>query len=72
MKIQVSVKTNSHQVGVKKLPDDSYAVAVRARAVDGLANEAVILALAEHFGVPKSRVKIVRGATSKVKWIEIG
>lgn len=44
---------------------------VRERAVDGAANDAVVKLLAAHFGVPKSRVRIVRGHTSRQKLVEI-
>lgn len=46
-------------------------VYVRERAVDGKANEAVIKVLAEHFDVPKSRVVITHGRTSRTKRIQI-
>jgi len=38
---------------------------------DGRANSAVTEMLAEHFGVAKSRIKIVRGVTARDKVIEI-
>ena len=37
----------------------------------GKANDAVIKALAKHFGVAKSQIKIVRGGTARDKVIEI-
>ncbi len=37
----------------------------------GKANAALIELLAAHFGVPKSRISIVRGETEKLKTIEI-
>ena len=46
-------------------------VYVRERAVDGKANEAVIDLLAQHFGVPKSRVVIARGQSSRTKLVKI-
>ena len=46
-------------------------VFVQQRAVDGQANEAVIELLAKHFGVPKSRIEIVRGHTSRVKVVRV-
>lgn len=46
-------------------------VYVRQRAVDGKANEAVVAVLAEHFDVPKSRIVIVRGNTSRHKIIRV-
>jgi len=38
---------------------------------NGRANDAVIKALAEHFGVAKSQIKIVRGLAARDKVIEI-
>lgn len=52
-------------------PDGGLTVFVRERAVDGAANAGVVQALAHHFGVPRSRVEIVRGHASRIKLIEI-
>lgn len=38
---------------------------------NGRANDAVIKALAKHFGVAKSQIKIVRGIAARDKIIEI-
>ena len=38
---------------------------------NGRANDAVIKALAKHFGVAKTQIKIVRGVTARDKIIEI-
>jgi hypothetical protein len=46
-------------------------VYVRERAVDGAANEGVVQALAEHFGVAWRDVRIAAGATARVKTVEI-
>lgn len=46
-------------------------VRVRERAVDGAANEGVVRALADHLGVPKSRVSVVRGHTARVKTVRV-
>jgi len=48
-----------------------FRVRVRERPVDGRANEAVIRAIAEHFDVPPSAVRITSGAASRTKVIEI-
>ncbi len=42
-----------------------------ARAVDGRANQALIEFLAEHFRVPKSRVRITSGLKSRQKRVVI-
>jgi uncharacterized protein YggU (UPF0235/DUF167 family) len=44
---------------------------VQERAVEGKANDAVTKLLAAHLGVPKSRVELVSGATSRVKRFHI-
>ena len=56
---------------VEQNADGSLVVYVREKAVDGKANEAVIKILADHFDVAKTRVKIIRGLSSKTKTIEI-
>lgn len=47
--------------------DGQLTVYVREPAVDGKANAAVIRVLAEHFGVPRSRVELASGAGARVK-----
>lgn len=48
-----------------------FTVFLRERAVDGKANEALARVLAEHFGVAKSRVTIVRGHASRTKVVAV-
>jgi uncharacterized protein len=71
MKLQITVKPNSRKPGVEKLPDGSYRVAVNAPPREGRANEEVIEALADFFGVRKSCVRIVLGSSGKKKVVEI-
>jgi len=49
-----------------------YAVAVSEPALEGRANAAIERALAEHFGVPRTRVKVVLGSGGRDKVVEIG
>jgi uncharacterized protein len=46
-------------------------VAVRARAVEGQATKAVLEAVAKAFGVRRSAVTLVHGATSRDKLVEV-
>ncbi|OBG42642.1 hypothetical protein A5672_10995 [Mycobacterium alsense] len=48
-------------------PDGELTIYVREPAVDGKANAAVTRLLADHLGLPKSRVELVSGATSRHK-----
>jgi uncharacterized protein (TIGR00251 family) len=72
VKIWLFVKPQSRKEKVEKLSEDEYRVSVRAAAREGKANEAVVELLAEHFSVPKSSIRIVRGEKSKRKLVEIG
>ena len=72
MKISVHIKSNSrHREEVVKNDDDTLTVYVKAPAIEGRANAAAIKLLAKHFKVVSSKVKLVRGATSKYKIFEI-
>ena len=50
---------------------DRYKVYLTAPPVEGKANKALIEFLAEHFGVKKGKIKIVRGLKSRDKVVEI-
>ena len=72
MKISVHIKPNSrHREEVVKNDDDTLTVYIKAPAIEGRANAAAIKLLAKHFKVASSKVKLVRGATSKCKIFEI-
>jgi uncharacterized protein (TIGR00251 family) len=70
MKIQVRVKPNSKTQEVSQ-EGNSFAVKVKEPAREGRANQAVIKLLAEHFGVPKSQVRILSGLSSRIKIVEV-
>ncbi len=67
----ITVKPGSKKGPLVEEGPDGLIVYVRERAVDGAANEGVVKLLATHFGVPKSRVDIVRGHTSRSKLVEV-
>ena len=71
MKLEVRVKPSSRKNEVLPLGKDCYKVCVKAKPVEGAANEAVCEILAEHFGIAKSRVQVLRGGKSKIKIVEI-
>lgn len=48
-----------------------FVVAVKEPPVQGRANAAIVRALAEHFDVALSRVRIISGYTARQKVIEI-
>ena len=72
MKVSVRIKPNSrHREEIVKNDDDTLTVYIKAPAIEGRANAAAIKLLAKHFKVASSKVKLVRGATSKYKIFEI-
>ncbi len=72
MKVNVTIKPNSTKGPLVELQADGVLVVyVREVAADNKANEALIKILAEYYDAPKSRVRIVRGATSRSKLVEI-
>lgn len=70
MKVSVRVKANSKKESVEKKSGE-YVVCVKEPAKEGKANEAVVEKIAEYFGVPKSRVRIISGHTFHKKVIEV-
>lgn len=72
MKITVFIKPNSkHTHSVERLADGGYRVWTQEPAVEGKANLAAAKLLAVHFGVTPSRIKLIRGTTSRYKTFEI-
>lgn len=72
MKISVHLKPNSrHREEVVPNDDGSLTIYTKASAIEGRANLAAGKLLAKYFGVAPSRVKILRGATSKYKVFDI-
>ena len=66
--ISVRVKPGSKKGPlVETGADGELTVYVREPAVEGKVNEAVVKLLAKHLGVPRNRVELVSGATSRVK-----
>lgn len=72
MRISVLLKPNSRHCEEVVVNDDgSLTVYVKAPAIEGRANLAAVKLLAKHFGVVSSKVRLVRGATSKYKVFEV-
>ena len=72
MKISVHLKPNSrHREEVVVGDDGVLTIYTKAPAIEGRANLAAAKLLAKHFSVAPSKVKLVRGATSKYKVFEV-
>ncbi len=71
MRITVRVTPRARTPGVERRPDGTFHVAVTAIPRHGEANDAVVAALAEHFGVARGRVRIVRGLRGRHKVVDV-
>lgn len=56
---------------VIEIGDGRVQVKVRAKPQDGAANEAVLAVLARALGVATSRLRLLRGATSREKCVQL-
>lgn len=70
MKVKIVAHPNSKNPRIHVI-DGVLHVYVQKVARDGQANEDLARSLSKHFSVPKSCVKLVRGAKSKQKVFEI-
>lgn len=68
--IKVTVKPNAKKESID-FKDGIYEIKVAKPPTEGKANENVIKLIADYFQVPKSYVRIIRGETSRIKFLEI-
>lgn len=72
MQVFAIIKPNSkHREGVLQGEGGAVVVYTKAPAVEGKANIAAAALIAQHYGVSKSSVTLVRGQTSKYKVFEV-
>ena len=71
MRITIRVRPGSARPGVGGEHDGALVVRVSARAVDGKATGAALAAVAGSFGVRRSAVRLVSGASSRTKIVDI-
>jgi uncharacterized protein YggU (UPF0235/DUF167 family) len=76
MRVTIRVQPGAGRAGVGGCWTDPHAgatliVRVAERAVDGRATEAALRALADALGLRRADVRLVRGATSRVKSVEV-
>ncbi len=68
MKYSISVKFHKDFIEVN---GGEITIGVMARPEKGKANEEVIKKIAKYFGIPKSAVRVVSGASSRKKIVEV-
>jgi uncharacterized protein len=69
--VSIRVRPGSGRTAVGGSHDGALVVRVTAPAVDGRATEAALAAVAEAFAVRRAAVRLVTGATSRTKVVEI-
>lgn len=70
-RVAIRVKPGASRTRVGGLHGDRLVVAVGARAVDGAATEAALAAIADALGARPRHVRLVSGATSRDKLVEV-
>ncbi len=71
MRVAIRVRPGASRTAVGGLHDGALVVAVTAPAVDGRATEAALAALAAALGVRPRDVRLVTGARSRSKLVEV-
>jgi uncharacterized protein (TIGR00251 family) len=70
-RLTVKVHPRAKRSAVAGRLGDAWKLSLAAPPVDGKANDECVRFLAEFAGVPRSRVRILTGLTSRVKVVEI-
>lgn len=71
MKISVKVKPQAKQDKVEKKSEHAYVVWVKAKAVEGKANQAVVKVLSDYFDIAKSKIVLIKGKRARDKIFEV-
>lgn len=69
--ISVHAKPRASKTRVLGVTNGALEVALAAPPVDGAANEELVCALSDHFGIPKRRVTLVGGEASRHKRVRL-
>ena len=70
-RVTVKVHQRAKRSGIAGRLGDAYKLDLAAPPVDGKANDECVRFFAELAGVPRSAVRIVKGATSRMKVVEV-
>jgi len=70
LKLRVTPRSRTRGIAGWR-PDGALHVRVTAAPEDGKANEAVLEILREALGLPRSAARLVGGASSREKWVEL-
>lgn len=71
VRFRVRVQPRASANEIAGVHDGALRVRLHAPPVDGAANDALVDFLAEQLAVPRRRVRIVTGASSRLKTVEV-
>lgn len=69
--VKVHVKTGSKQSGIENIEGEQIKIRVTSQPHKGMANRELLEILSEFLSIPKSRLEILKGISSKQKIIKI-
>jgi len=69
--LKVQAKPRASRDEFAGVTGDTLKIRITAPPVDGKANAHLIEFLAQHFGVAKSRISLLRGHSTHTKWLRI-
>jgi uncharacterized protein (TIGR00251 family) len=69
--LRVRIHPGARKNAITGVHDSALKISLTTPPVEGRANEALIVFLAESLGIPKSRFALVSGATSRSKTLRI-
>lgn len=69
--LSIRVTPGAKHDSIEQIADGTWKMRLRARAVEGAANAALIEQLSEWLDVPKSQIHLVRGQSARQKVIAI-
>jgi uncharacterized protein (TIGR00251 family) len=69
--LRIKAKPNAKSNTIKKADDGSYEVRLAAPPIEGKANQILIEFLSDILKIPKSKIKLLKGNTSRIKTVEL-
>jgi uncharacterized protein YggU (UPF0235/DUF167 family) len=67
----VWLKPDAKQDAVLGFGSRGFEMAVKARAIEGEANLAMIALLAKYLGIPKTSIRLIKGQQARLKYLEL-
>jgi len=71
MKVSVKVKPQAKEDKVNQIGKNQFVVWVKAKAIEGKANQAVIKVLSKYFDIAQSKIVLLRGERARDKVFKI-